>query len=335
MLLTDDKKLVTVAERNYHLFKVPTNMVESRKAKRYYTAEQKADLDIKTSTNKIGDIINLAQELQTLMWHRLNNGETYKDIEDLYFDICQLSVLSGAEIDRAKKEFLINSTAEIKKLKTKWERKDEDSRIIKPYFFGFLAKEKGYYNKDRKNYYHHDTSMDYLHEIMNSYRSPVIKSDPMDLYNIFDFEDYNSNSRKVNYVTEVVDMIREFQSYSLRLWKFTDKPGNEKYEEYTQKKGELLSEINKRTYNPSTLLYLFRRLNEDKTLRPYIITILFNIGNQDAFDLIKRSKQQISLLEEDENGDIDLYGVHYRKKTQKIQEDGINEDIDNEENCNE
>ena len=173
--------------------------------------------------------------------------------------------------------------------------------------------------------------MDYLHEIMNGYRSPVIKSDPMDLYNIFNFEDYNSNSRKVNYVTEVVDMIREFQSYSLRLWKFTDKPGSEKYEEYTQKKGELLSEINKRTYNPSTLLYLFRRLNEDKTLRPYIITILFNIGNQDAFDLIKRSKQPISLLEEDENGDIDLYGVHYRKKTQKIQEDGINEDIDNEE----
>ena len=177
--------------------------------------------------------------------------------------------------------------------------------------------------------------MDYLHEIMNSYRSPVIKSETMDLYNIFNFENFNSNSRKVNYVTEVIDEITEFQSYSLRLWKYTDKPGSEKYEEYTQSKEVLLSKINKRTYNPSTLLYLFKRLNENKILRPYIITILFNIGNQDAFDLIKKSKQPISLLEEDENGEVDLYGIHYRKKTQEIVANGINVVEANEEKINE
>ena len=99
IMITNNKLLIEAAERNYSLFKVPTNMVTAKKTVRYYTPEQKADLDIKTSVNKIGDIINLSQELQTHMWHQLNHGASYKDVEEVYFDICQLAVLSNIEID--------------------------------------------------------------------------------------------------------------------------------------------------------------------------------------------------------------------------------------------
>lgn len=75
IMITNNELFINAAERNYSLFKVPTNLVKAKKTVRYYTAEQKADLDIKTSVNKIGDIINLSQELQTYMWHQLNyNG---------------------------------------------------------------------------------------------------------------------------------------------------------------------------------------------------------------------------------------------------------------------
>ena len=102
MLLTDDALLVSIAEKNYQTFKVPTNLVESTKTIRYYTPEQQADLDIKTSVNKIGEIVNLSQELQSLMWNRLNDPmkmTSYEDIKELYYDICQLDVQSGIEID--------------------------------------------------------------------------------------------------------------------------------------------------------------------------------------------------------------------------------------------
>lgn len=326
MLLTDDSKLVSVAEKNYHLFKVPTNMVESRKAKRYYTSEQKADLDIKTSTNKIGDIINLAQELQSLMWHRLNNDETYEDIKDLYFDICQLSVLSGAEIDRAKKEFLINSTAELKKLKNKWQRRDEEGRIIKPYFFEFLAKEKGYYNPDKKNYVHHDTSMDYLHEIMDEYRSPRNKEKAIDLFEIIDFSDYSASSAKTTQIQKIIKMIQDYQITSCSIWNSDELTSSEKYRDYVQAKEELIDGINKMTINSHTLLLLFRRLNKDKRLKQYIVSILFNIGNQTAYQLIKKSKSGIDYLEEDPDGDIQLYNFHYSKKSQKMLE-MVNENL--------
>ena len=99
LLLTNNSLLISVAERNYGKFKVPTNMVESKKTKRYFSSNQKADLDIKTSVNKIGDIINLSQELQSYMWHQINSGASYEEIKELYYDICQLAVMSNIEID--------------------------------------------------------------------------------------------------------------------------------------------------------------------------------------------------------------------------------------------
>ena len=122
---------------------MPTSAVEAKKVQRYYTPEQQADLDVKTSENLIGDIVNLSQELNSLLWDRLNSGETLEDVMPLYYDISQLDVMSGVEIDKAKKEFSVDNAAELRKLKKKYLREDEDGRKVKPHFFGFLARQKG------------------------------------------------------------------------------------------------------------------------------------------------------------------------------------------------
>lgn len=98
MLITDNELLIKAAKENYDKFLVPTNFVESVKSQRFYTPEQQADLDIKTSVNKIGEIINLSQELQSLMWEELNSGKSFEDVRELYYDICQLDVMSNLEI---------------------------------------------------------------------------------------------------------------------------------------------------------------------------------------------------------------------------------------------
>lgn len=78
---------------------MPTNLVEAKKTTRTYTDAEQADLDIKTSVNLIGDIVNLSQELNSLYWHRLNHGASLEELEALYYDICQLDVMSGIEIN--------------------------------------------------------------------------------------------------------------------------------------------------------------------------------------------------------------------------------------------
>ena len=153
VLLTDNEVLIRAAKRNYHVFKTPTSFVTAKKVKRYYTPEEQADLDIKTSVNKIGEIINLSQELNSLLWDKMYHGSSYDDIKELYYDICQLDVMSGIEIDKAKKEFDINNSKELDKMREKYkeELSDEYNKKKIPHFFSHIARQKGYYNPEKKN----------------------------------------------------------------------------------------------------------------------------------------------------------------------------------------
>lgn len=104
MIVSDNEILIRAALKNYDIFKVPANRVVATKSKRYYTNSDKSDLDYRTSENKIGEIINLSQELNTLMWDKINSSdkslsECYEDIREIYHDICILNVLSCIEID--------------------------------------------------------------------------------------------------------------------------------------------------------------------------------------------------------------------------------------------
>ena len=119
VMLTDNNILVQAAKRNYDYFPVPTKLVESTTRQRKYTDVDKADLDIKTSINKIGEIINLSQELNSILWDRLYKGAAISDVMELYCDIAQLDVMSNLEIDSAKRENPANNALELQCLKKK------------------------------------------------------------------------------------------------------------------------------------------------------------------------------------------------------------------------
>ena len=130
ILLTDEPLLIRAAEKNYHNFTVPTCFVEAKKIKRYYTREQQADLDIKTSVNKIGEDINFSQYLNSMLWQRVHDGASIKDCKTLYEDICKLAVLSGIEIDKAKREYDVDTGKEINKLKLIYKRTEAESKWV-------------------------------------------------------------------------------------------------------------------------------------------------------------------------------------------------------------
>lgn len=149
MLITDNEILIRAAKRNYDNFPVPTKLVDSTMKDRKYTSEEQADLDIKTSINKIGEIINLSQELNSLLWDRINKGANIDDVMDLYCDIAQLDVMSNLEIDSAKRENPANNTYELQCLKRKYDQRDNKDRHIRPLFFKYIDGYKGY----RDDYY--------------------------------------------------------------------------------------------------------------------------------------------------------------------------------------
>lgn len=218
MLLTDNEILVTAAKRNYDNFPVPTKLVESAKRKRKYTNREKADLDIKTSVNKIGEIINLSQELNSILWDRINKGASVDDVMELYCDISQLDVMSNLEIDSAKRENPANNTRELQLLKKKYDVRDKKNRHVRPLFFKYIDGYKGYRDdyhvyieqddefqklfktdkyeeahtikkesannivieRGRMSYQKHETSMDYLQKVINKFRSPHLGKNKQD-----------------------------------------------------------------------------------------------------------------------------------------------------------
>ena len=320
MLLTDNPILIHAAKRNYERFLVPTSMVEAKKVVRHYTWAEQADLDIKTSVNKIGEIVNLSQELNTQLWHMLNAGVCFSDVEELYCDIAKLDVLSGIEIDKAKKEFAVNSVNEIKRLKQKYEIRDDDGRQVKPNFFGKIARMKGYYDSKRKNYRFHDTTMDYLQHCLNRFRVGRKRDGFLPFSELLvSADEFCVRNVKYPQVDRILTLVRNMRSQIQAVWESTDGglENREKTALVHDIRDECYSYIKAIQLNRNTAYRLLLAIEDpaNKDVSRSLFYLLFTLPNQSFLDLIEESRTPIAILEEDESaaGSIEIYGFRFRK----------------------
>lgn len=317
MMLTNNKLLIAAAERNYSKFAIPTSLVSAIKRKRYYNNSDKCDLDIKTSVNKIGEIVNLSQELNTLFWNNIHSGQTFEDNQELYDDIVKLAILSNVEIDKAKKEYQLDSTEEIGILKKKYLRKDKKDRYIKPNFFGHLARTKGYYNSKRKNYKKHHTTMDYVQTAIRRFHIPRYRWDgttaQIPFLAIVDRSMYEKGQQNYSQIRRVLDVVREAKADIQMVYAANHSSGEEKYRAVSEIKERCSDFITNLKMTTSTMYFLLKELEkpENKDITMSLLNILFNSRNGAFFDLILTSKEPVGHLEEDANGIIHLYGINY------------------------
>ena len=322
MLLTDNKLLIEVARRNYDKFKVPTCFVESQKTPRKYNSYHKADLDIKTSVNKIGEIVNLSQQLNSLLWERIANGSTVEAEQELYNDICKLAVLSGVEIDKAKKEFIINSTNEISWLKAKY-RIDEEGRQTKPMFFKMITIENGYKLSDNINYRYFKTPMDYLQRIITSANLKQARQDKTETVSFMSIvrKPENCNRQGYNSVQRdrIINIIRDAKTEIKKLYIGYDQKNREErelvWEAVAEKRQECINAIDRMSENPYTMYLTLKEIDnkEYRDVSRFIFEVLFGKPNESFFTMIKESKEPIAEIVEDTNGSLKFYDFSYLK----------------------
>lgn len=117
MLITDDSVLTQAAIRDYGSFPVPFNGLAFAPA----DGKSLAEIDRLISENKIGEIVNLSQKLNTIYWTVRNTpGLHIIPAYELYNDICILAVLSNTEIDKAKRIYDVDVDAVLDALKAKY-----------------------------------------------------------------------------------------------------------------------------------------------------------------------------------------------------------------------
>ena len=320
VLLTDNEILLKAAKRNYDIFKVPTCMVEAKKTKRYYTAEQQADLDIKTSVNKIGEIINFSQILNTLYWDNLHKGQTHEENLDLFLDIAQLSVMSGIEIDKAKKEFVIDNTQELNKLREKYADilNMDSGKTALPYFFAHISRLKGYYNPEKKDYIKHHTTMDYVQTICNGYHKKYEsrKSDKPFVY-ILNKDKYRVRDINQEQLHSIILAISDY--YKIKQSMFMDGRGDEPIdalEKMILPQQKCLDLVSKNKIGYSTMYTLLSLLDvpQYSHLKNTMIEILFKCPNSDFYSVIKESTEDMEIVYQvDDNPDFYIFGVGFKK----------------------
>lgn len=315
MLLTDNEILIRAAERNYNIFKTPTSFVTAKKVKRYYTPEEQADLDIKTSVNKIGEIINLSQELNSLLWDKIYHGAVYKDIKELYYDICQLDVMSGIEIDKAKKEFDINNAKELDRMREKYKEEfsDEYNKKKMPHFFSHISRQKGYYNPEKKNYCKYNTSMDYLQIIVNGFRiKNPYKKDWLPFVSILNNSLFRTNRVNQKQINKIYSILKKYISDRKNIFG-SDLNIDDKFEKSQILYKNVISEIDSEIIGFSTLFRLLSSIEnkENSQIKNILLQILYMCGNDSFNRAIINSCYEIEELEEDGN-DLKIFGIGYK-----------------------
>jgi hypothetical protein len=315
-LITNNKILINGAKRDKDKFGVPTKMVESAASKRRYAAADLADLDIKTSANKIGQIINLSQELNSKLWDAVNR-KTGADIKDIYNAIAQLDVMSNLEIDSAKRENPADNGLELTAIKKKFETRDDNGAYIKPAFFKYIERYKGYRVGGRKAYIYHETAMDYVERHINRFKAPKTETEGFTPLSGLIKKD---GLPKINWkqINSITDMLGKLGSDVKKIWK-GDLDGGEKYRETFKMRDRCYGLIGKMKLNDGTLARLLAASEEDKYsgIRRSLTDILFGIMGERLLGLMTGGENGVTMLKENRFGDVDLYGRKFSERVRR------------------
>lgn len=328
MLITNNKILIDSAKKNYSIFKVPTRNINPPKTRRKYSPTDLAILDDKTSNNKIGEIVNLSQELNSLLWDIVENSgqsveEQYEFIKEIYYDICQLDVLSNIEIDKAKKEYPIDTAKELNRMRDKYRDilTASDGRKIMPEFLGFIADTKNYKDETKKDYQKYNTSMDYLHACMKNKRSSRSKGSCfLKLSDIFKPSDFSNDLVNKKQVTRILQLAEDTNKYIKAISSGYDYTNEERYLHIQNAKDDLLFEVNRMKINEHSMYRLLWNLdnNKNSAIKNLLFFILFNYKNDTLTQMLNEYPRIDTFLEPSKNGEISIYGFNFTKKSSQF-----------------
>lgn len=316
MLLTDNQILIRAAKRNYTNFPVPTKLVEGAAHKRKYTNAEKADLDIKTSVNKIGEIINLSQELNSILWDKLHNGATIESVMGLYCDIAQLDVMSNLEIDSAKRENPGDNTFELQCLKKKYDVRDKKNKHVRPMFFKYIDGYKGYRDdyyvyreeddefikqcvltsfkevqeikrkdksvhveRGRMSYQKYATSMDYLESCINKFKMPRKDHLPLNTILVTDENKIDGEYSKKD-EKRIIELIETTRNNTAGIWGSELLSNREKRELTEEYRTKQIAEIQNIKVSDLTIYSILMKMEaEYKSIARYLFFFLMDKSN--------------------------------------------------------
>ena len=166
-----------------------------------------AKLDYDIAENKIGEIVNLSQFLNCLFWDLLFTGKTDYEPLSLYYDICKLAVLSGMEIDKAKRMYAVDTGKVLRKLgEYRRKYKEANGGHLPEFFLSMTGGSDGGTGENKSQL---DCPMSFVYDAVNAYRGKAksVKTVPLSELFTLDAGDcgVNDTHKKQNIIKAVTE----------------------------------------------------------------------------------------------------------------------------------
>ena len=215
LFVTNEERLVRGSATCYKPLKVPVCSVEpAGEAKYTGTPAGLAKLDYDIAENKIGEIVNLSQFLNCLFWNLLFTGDSDYVPMLLYYDICKLAVLSGMEIDKAKRMYAVDAGKVLRELgEYRKKYKEKNGGHLPKFFLSMTGKEDDASGENKARL---DCPMSFVYDAVNAYPGKAKSTKTIALSKLFELDagdcGANDTHKKQNIIKAVRDAFSQITS---------------------------------------------------------------------------------------------------------------------------
>jgi hypothetical protein len=334
MLITDDELVVTTANEQKDRFYVPVcNIVPTLNEN-----QALAELDYATSNNQIGEIVNLSQKLNGLLWDNIKKGLPLEEIEQFYNDICILAVLSGIEIDKAKRAYQnVKASSELWKISNKYPSNrpkffevfdnKEIERLVRFVNDKKLSKKENKKRREEKRlelqgkrvYETYETAMQYVYQIAEEIDFRKGKPKQKRYLQITDIiKEPTGNKTSTSYAQKekIVNLCQEYGKELSSLYKQLSLVDNDEkevvYQKIQDKKAERNEKVSKLLTNEDVLYLVLKHYEKKKSENWHLYAPILEC--ELFVKMLKQSKEKMLTIAKDINGEFSLYSQKYTKK---------------------
>ena len=304
MLATFDLRLTRGVVAQYHEFSVPVCSVKPIGKTTYpNTPSGYAKLDYNISENKIGEIVNLSQFLNCLLWDammtRQNNIRPKTSKLNLYYDICKLAVLSGMEIDKAKRMYAVDTDRVLRKLgEYRRNFKKANGGHLPEFFLSMTGSpEKPAVGKSA----HLECPMAYVYDLVTKYRGKVNRTKTILISELFALDSSDCGANDTHKKQNIIAAVKDAYAKITSLQTAGSKCHREEKEYYREKTQEIyvkcLDTVSKNAVNDHILTMLLSEIDHPdssrygiKSCRFFLFSCLLYEKNRRLLSRVKTPK---------------------------------------------
>ena len=202
--------------------------------------------------------------------------------------------------------------------------REEDDEFVKKCVVGSYKEVRAIKENDesicvergRMSYVKYATSMDYLELAINKFRTKSSKKKLKKFSDVLISSDSLYGQVWYPQVNRIIDMVRETKNSIAAIWSNDDGLSNKRKRDLAEElRQECIDYVCNIKIGEKTMRHIVELIDSKDCadISRFLFSILFGEPNKEFYKLIELSKTPVYKLQENQYGDVVIYGFHYKR----------------------